>query len=63
MIYVPHIIVTIFSQNLSFVFPRVRAVHNGQSSIQYYSSLIWNMIAGYIEDSETLGIFKAKIQK
>ena len=46
-----------------FVFPRVRAVHKGQNSIQYYSSLIWNMIAGYIKDSETLGIFKAKIQK
>ena len=43
------------------VVPSVRTVHNGQNSIQYYGSLIWNMIAGYIKDSETLDIFK--IQK
>ena len=36
-----------------FVVPSVRTVHNGQNSIQYYGSLIWNMIAGYIIDSET----------
>ena len=29
-----------------FVVPSVRTVHNGQNSIQYYGSLIWNMIAG-----------------
>ena len=46
-----------------FVVPSVRTVHNGQNSIQYYGSLIWNMIAGYIIDSETLGIFKGKIQE
>ena len=28
-----------------------------------YGSLIWNMIAGYIKDSETLGILKGKIRK
>ena len=38
------------------VVPSVRTVHNGQNSIQYYGSLIWNMIAGYLKDSETLGI-------
>ena len=45
------------------VVPSVCTVHNGQNSIQYYGSLIWNMIAGYLKDSETLGIFKGKIQK
>ena len=44
-----------------FVVPSVRTVHNGQNSIQYYGSLISNMIAGYIKDSETLGIFKGKL--
>ena len=44
-----------------FVVPSVRTVHNGQNSIQHFGSLIWNMIAGYIKDSETLDIFK--IQK
>ena len=46
-----------------FVVPSVRTVHNGQNSIQYYGSLIWNMITGYIKDSETLDISKGKIQK
>ena len=46
-----------------FVVPSVRTVHNGQNSIQHFGSLIWNMIAGYIKDSETLGIFKGKIRK
>ena len=46
-----------------FVVPSVRTVHNGQNSIQYYGSLIWNMIAGYIKHSETLGILQGKIRK
>ena len=46
-----------------FVVPSVRTVHNGQNSIQYYGSLIWNMIIGYISNSEILGIFKGKIRK
>ena len=46
-----------------FVVPSVRTVHNGQNSIQYYGPLIWNMIPGYIKHSETLNIFKGKIQK
>ena len=46
-----------------FVVPSVRTVHNGQNSIQYDGSLIWNMIVGYIKDSEILGIFKGKIRK
>ena len=46
-----------------FVVPSVRTVHNGQNSIQYYGSVIWNMIVGYIKDSEILGIFKGKIRK
>ena len=44
-----------------FVVPSVRTVHNGQNSIQYYDPLMWNMIPGYIKDSETLDIFKGKI--
>ena len=40
-----------------FVVPSVRTVHNGQNSIQYYDSLIWNMIAGYLKNYKTLGIF------
>ena len=46
-----------------FVVPSVRTVHNGQNSIQYYDPLIWNMIPGYIKDSETLDIFKAQVRK
>ena len=46
-----------------FVVPTVRTAHNGQNSIQYYGPLIWNMIPSYIKDSETLDIFKGKIQK
>ena len=46
-----------------FVVPSVRTVHNGQNSIHYYGPLIWNMIPGYIKDSETLDIFKGKIRK
>ena len=33
-------------------------VHNGQSYIQYYNSLIWIMIPGCIKDSGTLDIFQ-----
>ena len=44
-----------------FVVPSVRTVHNDQNSIQYYDPLMWNMIPGYIKDSETLDIFKGKI--
>ena len=46
-----------------FVVPSVRTVHNGQNSIQYCGPVIWNMIPGYIKDSETLDVFKGKIQK
>ena len=47
-----------------FVVPSVRTVHNDQNSIQYYGSLIWNMIiVDYIKYSEILGIFKGKIRK
>ena len=46
-----------------FFVPSVRTVHNGQNCIQYCGPLIWNMIAGYIKDSETLDLFKGKIQK
>ena len=45
------------------VVPSVRTVHNGQNSIQCYSSLISNMIAGCLKDSESLGLFKGKIRK
>ena len=44
-----------------FVVPNAHTVHNGQNSIQYYGSLICNMIEGYIKVSEILGIFKGKI--
>ena len=58
---------TTYSYNLrpksKFVVPSVRTVHNGQNSMQYYGPLIWNMIRGYIKDSETLDIFKGKIRK
>ena len=46
-----------------FVVPSVHTVHNGQNSMQYYGPLFWNMIPGYIKDSETLDIFKGKIRK
>ena len=46
-----------------FVVPSVRTVHNGQNYIQYYDSLIWNMIVGFIKYSEAVGIFKGKIPK
>ena len=58
---------TYLSYNLrsqsKFVVPSVRTVHNGQNSVRYYGSLIWNMMPGYIKDSETLDIFKGKIRK
>ena len=61
------LLTTYHSYNLrsksKFVVPSVRTVHNGQNSIQYDGSLIWNMIVGYIKDSEILGIFKGKIRK
>ena len=47
----------------NFAVSSVRTVHNSQNSIQYYGSLIWNMIVGYIKYSEILGIFKGKIRK
>ena len=61
------LVTTYHSYNLcsksKFVVPSVRTVHNGQNSIHYYGPLIWNMIPGYIKDSETLDIFKGKIRK
>ena len=58
---------TYLSYNLcsksKFFVPSVRTIHNCQNSIQYYGSLIWDMIVGFIKDSETLGIFKGKIRK
>ena len=45
-----------------FVVPSVRTVYNGQNSIQYYGSLIWNMIVGFIKYSEIAAIFKGKIR-
>ena len=64
---VDNLITTYHSWNLrsksKFVVPSVRIVHNGQNSMQYYSPLFWNMIPGYIKDSEFLDIFKGKIQK
>ena len=46
-----------------FVVPSVHTVHNGQNYMQYHGPLFWNMIPGYIKDSETLDIFKDKIRK
>ena len=46
-----------------FVVPSVCTFHNDQNSIQYYGSLIWNMIAGYVKDSETVDILRDKILK
>ena len=61
------LITTYHSYNLrsksKFVDSSERTVHNGQNSIQYYCSLIWNMIVGSIKHSEILGIFKGKIRK
>ena len=60
----PNNIVTIFAQNLSLLFQlcvqfiTVRILY----SISY-RSLIWNLMAGYIKDSESLDIFKSKIRK
>ena len=66
-IIIDDLFTTYHSYNLrsksKFVVPSVRTVHNGQNSIQYYGSLIWNMIVGYISNSEILGIFKGKIRK
>ena len=64
---IDHLFTTYHSYNLhsksKFVISSVCTVCNGQNSIQYYSSLIWNMIVGYIKYSEILGMFKGKIQK
>ena len=52
-----------FRSKSKFVVPSVRTVHNSQNSIQYYDPLIWNMIPGFIKDSETLDILKGKIRR
>ena len=52
-----------FCLKTNFVVPDLRTVHIGQSFIQYYSTLIWDMISDYIKDSETFNIFKNKIGK
>ena len=57
------IIDDLFTIDDLFIYLLVRTVHNGQNCIQYYGPLIWNMIPGYIKDSETLNLFKGKIQK
>ena len=46
-----------------FVIPSVRTAYNDQNSIQYYGSLIWNMIVGFMKCFETVGMFKDKIRK
>ena len=65
---IDYLITAYHSYNLrsksKFVVSSVRTVHNDQNSIQYYGSLIWNMIiVDYIKYSEILGIFKGKIRK
>ena len=61
------LITTYHSYNLrsksKFVVSSVCTVHNSQNSIQYYGSLIWNMIVDYTKYSEILGIFKGKMRK
>ena len=61
-IYLPHIIVKIFAQNLKLLF-QVCVQFIMVRIICSYGSVIWNMIAGYIKVSETLEIFKGKIWK
>ena len=51
-----------FRSKSKFVVPSVCTVHNSQNSIQYYDPLIWNMIPGFIKDSETLDILKGKYE-
>ena len=40
----------------------MRTVHNGQNYRKYYDLLIWNMIPGYIEDSELWTYSQTKIE-
>ena len=64
---IDNLFITYHSHNLrsksKFVVPGMGIVHNGQNSIKYYGPLIWNMILGYIKDSEPLDILKDKIRK
>ena len=64
---IDNLFTTCHSYNLrsecKFAVPSVRTGHNDQNSIQYYGSLIWNMIVGFIKYSETVGIFEGKIRK
>ena len=54
------IIVTNFAQNLIRV---LQLCVNGQNVVQYYGTFIQNMIPDWIKDSETLNLFKDKMQK
>ena len=53
---IDNLFTTYHSYNLrlksKFVVPSVGTVQNSQNYIQYYGPLIWNMIPGYIKDSE-----------
>ena len=54
------IIITNFAQNL---IPVLQLCVNGQNVVQYYGTFIQNMIPDWIKDSETLNLFKDKMQK
>ena len=49
-----------FAQNLIMLF---QLCINGQNSMQYYDTLIQNMIPDSIKDSENLDLFKGKVRK
>ena len=46
-----------------FITTRIRSVHYGQDSLQYFGPIIWNLIPNEIRNVETLNTFKGLIRK
>jgi len=48
--------------NTEFIRPRVNTVYYGKDYLQYFGSVIWNIVPRDIKNSETLSRFKNKIR-
>ena len=50
------------SKGLLLLVPRVRLVNYGEGSFSYAAPKLWNEIPEYIRKSETLSIFKTRLE-
>ena len=48
--------------NSDFLRPRVNTVHFGKDSLQYFGSVIWNIVPQDIKNSVSLNSFKKSIR-